>query len=396
MDEDGLTTTLPQGETSQFPFTDFESVCPSTPIENLNLNWEECDLPQRVRTKHVHALHPYLGKFIPQLAELFLRKYQPHRVLDPFAGCGTTLVEAAALGIQSVGTDISEFNCLLTSVKTRQYDISVLREEVTATLERTLATDSRRLFEAGAEYRTGSYLDEWYAPDALSALKLYRSHIAGNRYEDVLKVILSRAARSSRQTTHFDLDFPKKPQREPYYCYKHSKMCQPTSDAKRFLAWYSRNTIRRIEQYAGIRENVNPQVQCADARYFAYPTCDLVITSPPYVGLIDYHDQHRYAYELLGIEDRSSAEIGPARRGASLVAQAKYVQDMVHVFQNVGASLAYGARVVVIVHDRRNLYHEIAERSGFKVEHELHRHVNRRTGRRSGEFYESVFVWQRQ
>jgi len=27
------------------------------------------------RTKHVHRLHPYLGKFIPQLVEVFLRKY---------------------------------------------------------------------------------------------------------------------------------------------------------------------------------------------------------------------------------------------------------------------------------------------------------------------------------
>jgi hypothetical protein len=27
------------------------------------------------RTKHVHRLHPYLGKFIPQLAEVFLKKY---------------------------------------------------------------------------------------------------------------------------------------------------------------------------------------------------------------------------------------------------------------------------------------------------------------------------------
>ena len=37
---------------------------------------------------------------------------------------------------------------------------------------------------------------------------------------------------------------------------------------------------------------------------------------------------------------------------------------------------------------------EIAEQAGFGIEHELHRHVDRRTGRRASEFYESVFVWQ--
>ena len=88
------------------PVTAFESITADTPIEGLNLNWTERDLPQSVRTKHVHALHPYLGKFVPQLVEIFLRKYQPKRVIDPFAGCGTTLVEATALGIPSGPTSL--------------------------------------------------------------------------------------------------------------------------------------------------------------------------------------------------------------------------------------------------------------------------------------------------
>ena len=53
------------------PVTAFESITADTPIEGLNLNWTERDLPQSVRTKHVHALHPYLGKFVPQLVEIF-------------------------------------------------------------------------------------------------------------------------------------------------------------------------------------------------------------------------------------------------------------------------------------------------------------------------------------
>jgi hypothetical protein len=65
-------------------------VSPNTPLEALNLNWRERDLPERVRTKHVHRLHPYLGKFIPQLAEVFLRKFfrAEQTVLDPFRWVG--------------------------------------------------------------------------------------------------------------------------------------------------------------------------------------------------------------------------------------------------------------------------------------------------------------------
>ena len=222
----------------------------------------------------------------------------------------------------------------------------------------------------------------------------YRLALTGRRYEDVLKVILSRAARSARLTTHFDLDFPKRPQLEPYYCYKHSRICSPTRDARRFLERYSIDAVRRIGQYAEVRKDVATRIEQADARSFRYPEADLVITSPPYVGLIDYHEQHRYAYELLGIEDQSDAEIGAAKRGVSQGAQAAYVDDMVAVFRNVASALTPNARVVVIVHDRRNLYHEIAQRAGFGIEHELHRLVDRRTGRRATKFYESVFVWR--
>ena len=33
------------------------------------------DVPEHERTKHVHRLHPYLGKFIPQFVEVFLIHY---------------------------------------------------------------------------------------------------------------------------------------------------------------------------------------------------------------------------------------------------------------------------------------------------------------------------------
>src|SRR5512134_1834597 len=60
---------------------------------DLELSWSEAELPERERTKHVHRLHPYLGKYVPQLVEVFLRRYgHPGRLVwDPFAGSGTTL-----------------------------------------------------------------------------------------------------------------------------------------------------------------------------------------------------------------------------------------------------------------------------------------------------------------
>ena len=71
-------------------------------------------------TKHVHRLHPYKGKFIPQLVEYFLDNHtdafkkevffkKGDIVLNPFCGSGTTLVQSSELGIHAVGFDISAF-----------------------------------------------------------------------------------------------------------------------------------------------------------------------------------------------------------------------------------------------------------------------------------------------
>jgi hypothetical protein len=95
--QDSTTAQIISQQYNEKPTTDFAGITTDTPLESLNLNWRERDLPERERTKHVHRFHPYLGKFIPQLVEIFLRKYRPGLVYDPFSGSGTTLVEANAL-----------------------------------------------------------------------------------------------------------------------------------------------------------------------------------------------------------------------------------------------------------------------------------------------------------
>lgn len=381
-------------------------VTAKTKLEALNLNWRERDLPEKIRTKHVHRLHPYLGKYIPQLVEIFLRKYfKPGQtVLDPFSGSGTTLVQANELDIHSVGYDISAFNIILARAKTKTYDLKKVRGEILDILERvhqatqneaqqlSLWTDGKK---GRRKEKVNEYLHAWYAPAALHELITYRDLISEYDDQDLLKVILSRAARSARLTTHFDLDFPKKPQTEPYWCYKHSRTCTPTQDAYQFIKRYSLDTIKRIEEFAQQRTNATVQIFHDDSRKAQIPMIDGVMTSPPYVGLIDYHDQHRYAYELLGLEDRSGFEIGPASGGSSQKAKRKYQEGIAEVFTNALKSMTKGGRLIVVAGDRHDLYGEIATMCDVNVEAVLQRHVNRRTGRRSGEFFESVFIWRK-
>lgn len=379
------------------PFTDFGSVGPDTDLTSLNLSWWERDLPERVRTKHVHRLHPYLGKFIPQLVEIFLRKYRPRTVCDPFCGSGTTLVEANPLGIHSIGCDISAFNCLLTQVKTAHYDVDHAEREMRDILARTEFTVKPSLFHPSTpNHQTDSrYLRSWFAPPALQELLCYRSLIPEYTYQDLLRVLLSRAARSARLTTHYDLDFPKQPQTEPYYCYKHSRTCRPTTSALKFLSRYTKDTSRRLRQFARLRTDAQVTVIHGDARTTQFPPFDMVITSPPYVGLIDYHEQHRYAYELLGLPANEELEIGAALDGTSQRAKETYQEGIAKVFSNIKRSLADKGVAVVVIGDKHDLYDHIATLSGFEPDQRLERQVTRRTGRRANDFYESILIWRK-
>ena len=119
---------------------------------------------------------------------------------------------------------------------------------------------------------------------------------------------------------------------------------------------------------------------------------DGVLTSPPYPGLIDYHEQHRYAYELLGLDDRRELELGAAAAGTTRGALEAYGDGVVAALARSAEALRPGAPVLVVVNDRRDLYPEILARAGLELEARLRRHVNRRTGRRAGEFFEDVLV----
>jgi hypothetical protein len=359
---------------------------------DMALSWSERELPERQRTKHVHRLHPYLGKFVPQLVEALLDRYvvPAGTVLDPFAGSGTTLVQSLESGRDAVGVDVAGFNCLLMRVKTRRHNLDAIRRDLLWAHEQATAFEPDGRYPAEAS----PFVRAWYAPNAAAELLHFRALAEAVASVDVLRVVLARAARSARRTTHFDLDFPRAPQLEPYWCHKHRRECRPVEEARRFLLRYTLDTLDRIESFAGVRDPAaSAFVHHGDARELELGgPFDAVITSPPYPGLIDYHEQHRYAYELLGLEERRAEELGRPARGVGREAISAYVDGVADVLSNARDRLAPGAPVCVVVNDRRGLYSEILRRARLRLDERLERHVNRRTGRRAGEYYESILI----
>jgi len=195
-------------------------------INGLNLSF--AGVREYERTKHVHRLHPYLGKFIPQLVEVFLRRYfkRGDSILDPFMGSGTTLVEANILGMHSVGVEISQFNCLIADIKTKKYDMLLVEKEIKDILLKVkdysnwLVQGQKQatfLQNSFKKHKTNSqYLNKWLSERALQEILFYNNHIKNYKNQDILKIILSRATRSARLIPHYDLARPSKPVRDKY------------------------------------------------------------------------------------------------------------------------------------------------------------------------------------
>ncbi len=366
------------------------------------------DIRESERTKHVHRLHPYLGKFIPQLVHVFLKKYfrRGQTILDPFAGSGTTLIEANVLGMNSAGVELSPFNVLIQKVKTQEYDIPRLETEVRDALSRLrsfsneLTNGSRALFPQGTErFDTSSdYLRTWFSERALQEMLFYRSIVGDYENSDVLRVILSRSARSARLIPHYDLARPKKPVRETYWCIKHKRYCEPINEALKFINRYSLDTVKRIKEFASLRTDATIEIHQGDGRSVRLAN-DLVIdgvfTSPPYVGIIDYHEQHRYSYELFGFPRQDELEIGPAKNGQSRDRKNEYVSGVAGVFRNTFNQLRKAGLVFVVANDKFNLYAKIAELSGLHQIDVFQRPVLMRTERDSNKYFESIFCFMK-
>ena len=368
------------------------------------------DLPERERTKHVHRLHPYLGKFIPQLVEYYLATFfeEGYWILDPFMGSGTTLVESMEHNINCTGIDISEFNCMISRAKVEKYEVAKLEKEINSILIRfetfcKQMNGQKRLDEffssedsVDISELTNPYLKEWYFPQVYQELEYFKQLIRDYTYQNILKVILSRAARSCRLVFHFELTRQNTPILEPYVCYKHlNKVCTPLTTSLTHVRKYCIDTLRRIKEFAGLRTEAQFEIIKADSRTFKFPRkYDGIFTSPPYVGLINYHEQHRYAYELFGLPWDEDNEIGLQKRGSSKKAKEDYVKDISNVFQNLSNYLKDEARVFIVANDKYDLYPKIAELSGFKIIAEDKRPVTWKASRERSVYNESIFHFQ--
>ena len=116
-----------------------------------------------------------------------------------------------------------------------------------------------------------------------------------------------------------------------------------------------------------------------------------IFSSPPYVGAIDYHEQHAYAYDLFKLPRHDDDEIGPLFKGQKKEAQQSYVEGIIAVLNNCKQFLAEDYDVFLVANDKYNLYPKIAEGAGMQIVEQIKRPVLNRTERDKGAYCEIIF-----
>lgn len=316
-------------------------------------------------TKHVHRLHPYRGKFIPQLAEYFLKKhFKPGDIiLDPFCGSGTTLVQCAEMGIDAIGIDVSEFAVFLTNVKLGTYDRKNAIEEINIITKEL----------GGVETKSNTIQTNFI----FSKIKEIKSQST----KKFLALILSRVI-NVKSENHPDI----------------------------FYWWrvYSIDSLNRVIEFEKLRTNSHQLCISADSK-----TVDLIkevekrsktftefirtqkikgiVTSPPYVGVIDYHQEHSLSYKLFGFKRKDEMEIGPKFKGEGKKAREEYSKEMIKVFLNLKKYLTPDCEIIIVVNDKFNLYPWIIKESGFQIVEKLTRPVLNRISDKKTPYSEKIY-----
>ncbi|NKC12583.1 MAG: hypothetical protein GKR94_10390 [Gammaproteobacteria bacterium] len=250
------------------------------PINNTEIAQEKLDIDEKNRSN----LFQWNGQFSPQFIEALLAQYAKptFHVLDPFMGSGTVLYECARFGLQASGADVNPAALKISTV----YELCLIAKEERKTILHSL----EELLKA-------------FLP---LLLPLFSSnHHVSRSYADTLTELLALAKK-------FPVKHPERIVLDAFVVLIDTKKCHDSASA-------IPDTWRKFAEILLSLPSTHHQIRGFNSDCRQLPlddnVVDLVITSPPYINVFNYHQQYRKNTERLGwdILEVAKSEIGSNR-----------------------------------------------------------------------------------
>jgi DNA modification methylase len=287
--------------------------------ETKAISQRRLNLEHRARV----SLLPWRGQFSPQLVELLLEAYgRPGDVvLDPFVGSGTTLFESGRNGHVAYGVDINPAAVYLARTAELMSLPYHKRMDLLDRAERLLATKLEDVLEC-------KFMGIGKTGDHNSLIPRIQEVIEEVRGERNLETVVANALMQATGAN--------------------SKTLTPDS-VMQGLSCYRRVCQRIPHAEAAVR------AIHGDARTLSFPSSsmDMILTSPPYVNVFNYHQNYRKAMELLGWDllKISRSEIGANRkhRQNRFLTLIEYCLDMLDALKEMHRVLSPRGILVLVI-----------------------------------------------
>jgi len=254
----------------------------------IDYSWSFSDKTRKDTAYISHGYHRYPAKFIPQIVSRLAEKYtnEGDLIVDPFGGCGTTLVESKVMGRPSVGVDINPVAVLITKAKITPID-PVKIEKAFIALKKKLESYSENTKAKAPEHER---IDYWFKPEEKRKLAFVFTEISKLKGRDIrdffycgFSNILKNCSIWLQKSNKPTRDFEKEPS-DPIKAFFRQIKTMVRGNARFYELAKEKNYLE-----------VPSKVYCNDARTIPVKdnSVSLIVTSPPYVTSYEYADLHQ-------------------------------------------------------------------------------------------------------